>query len=185
MKTTSVKCETCGKLFEKANSEIARCKKNHVGNYCSRTCVAVYRNKSRPQSYWKAQYKKHPILKKYANNRLNELSPFKTFLKTGKASVIKHKDDIDIDPLYLKILWEQQAGICPYTGIKMILPKSSSKHHAVKSLKKASLDRIDSSLGYRKGNVEFVCLAINLAKNNHSKNDMAKFIREIITRSKS
>lgn len=45
---------------------------------------------------------------------------------------------------------------------------------------KASLDRIDSSKGYIEGNVEFVCSAINLAKNNFSKEAMVSFLQETI-----
>jgi hypothetical protein len=44
---------------------------------------------------------------------------------------------------------------------------------------KASLDRIDSTKGYIKGNVEFVCLAINYAKNKFSKEDTLTFLNEI------
>lgn len=39
----------------------------------------------------------------------------------------------------------------------------------------ASLDRIDSSRGYVKGNVEFVCLAVNFAKSTFSKEQMLEF----------
>ena len=85
---------------------------------------------------------------------------------------------MNITPEYLKEIWEKQNGVCPYTGIKMLLPESSSKYHKIKSLKKASLDRIDSSVGYRCGNVEFVCYAVNLGKNNHTKSEMEEFVRE-------
>lgn len=176
---TTVKCDWCERMFEKSNSEINRCKKRTMANCCSRSCTAKLRNSRRTKEYYKNQYIKHPVLAGHAGNRLNELSPFKTFLNSGRASMVKHKNDLNIDAQYLKDVWERQNGICPYTGVKMMLPKSSSKYHTIHSLKKASLDRIDSSIGYRKGNVEFICLAINLAKNNHTKKDMIDFIKEI------
>jgi len=92
----------------------------------------------------------------------------------------KHQTDLDIDAEYLRQVWVQQNGICPYTGIKMLLPPSSSKYHKINSLKKASLDRIDSRRGYVRGNVEFVCLAINYAKNKHTKNEMLDFINDVL-----
>ena len=46
-------------------------------------------------------------------------------------------------------------------------------------VKTASLDRIDSSKDYLVGNVEIVCMAVNLAKNNFNKKDMIDFIKEI------
>lgn len=93
--------------------------------------------------------------------------------------MIKHGSDINIDTSYLKTLWETQRGICPYTGIKMLLPNNTKTYAKVHSLRKASLDRIDSTKGYTKGNVEFVCYAINLAKNKFTKDEMKDFIREL------
>jgi hypothetical protein len=181
MSTTRVKCEYCGEFFDKENKEINRCKKKGMKNFCSNSCTAKHRNESMPPEYWKNQYEKHPTLRGHENNRMDELSPFKYFLNKGRASIVKHKNDIDITAKDLKELWEKQNGICPYTRIKMILPKSSSKYHKIKSLKKASLDRIDSSLGYTKSNTEFVCLAINLAKNNRSKKEMTDFVNDVIS----
>lgn len=176
---TNVICKECGIQFEKLNKEINRCKKKGWFDFCSRSCSATYRNSSMTKEYWQEQYRKHPVLKPFTGNRKNCLSPFKCFLNNGRASIKKYKDTMDITPEYLKELWENQRGICPYTGIRMILPESSSKYHAIKSLKKASLDRIDSSIGYNRGNVEFVCYAVNLGKNNHTKHEMIEFIKEI------
>jgi hypothetical protein len=61
--------------------------------------------------------------------------------------------------------------VCPYTGKKMSLGKETSPYSA-------SLDRIDSSKGYMKGNVEFVCLAVNLAKQSFSREQMMTFFQE-------
>lgn len=181
MNTSKVKCEYCKNSFEKLNKEINRTKKRKKKNFCSKNCACIYRNKLMTKDFWQKQYKNNPTLKGYEGNRKDELSPFRIYLNKGRASIIKHKDDIDIDVNYLKELWKSQNGICPYTGIKMILPESSSRYHKIKSLKKASLDRIDSSKGYLRGNVEFVCYAINLAKNNHTKKDLINFLAEFIS----
>lgn len=178
MNRTPVICENCRIQFEKLNKEINRCKKKGLKNFCSLSCSASHRNASMTQEYWKESYRKHPVLRQFAGNRKSELSPFKCFLNTGRSSIKKHKSTMNITPEYLKEIWEKQNGVCPYTGIKMILPESSSKYHIIKSLKKASLDRIDSSIGYRRGNVEFVCYAVNLGKNNHTKEEMLEFIKE-------
>lgn len=177
MNKTNVMCEWCEKRFDKLNKEINRCKKNGFGNYCSRSCSISYRNSIMTEKFWREQYKKHPTLVGHANNRLDDLSPFKSFLNSGKASIKKH--GVEVDAKYLKFIWEQQGGKCPYTGISMILPSTTSKHQSTRSLKKASLDRINSSLGYIQGNIEFVCLAINFAKNDRSRKEMIDFIKEI------
>lgn len=179
MAKTQVKCESCGNLFQKENKEINRCKKRGiVGHYCSNSCVAKHRNSTRTKQYWEKQYAKHPTLKGLANNREDIYSPFRPFLNKGRASLKKNGCDIDVE--YLKKLWDEQRGKCPYTGVQMILPKNTLDHTTVKSLKKASLDRIDSSQSYIKGNIEFVCMAVNLAKNNFTKKAMTSFLREVM-----
>jgi hypothetical protein len=181
MRTTNIKCECCGNIFEKLNKEINRSKKKGFAHCCSRSCTATLRNQNLPKEYWKKQYKKHPTLKGHENNRRDELSPFRYFINSGRASIKKHQNNLEIDAIYLKELWDRQNGTCPYTGLKMILQGSSSSCDRINSLKKASLDRIDSTKGYIKGNVEFVCMAINLAKNNRTKQEMVNFITEIIS----
>jgi hypothetical protein len=61
------------------------------------------------------------------------------------------------------------------------IKKLVKEYRKLHSLTRASLDRIDSSKGYIKGNVEFVCLAINFAKNDFKKEEMKSFIKEIIS----
>lgn len=179
MKKTNVTCASCQCEFLKLNKEINRCKKRGItSHFCSRSCVAKYRNKNMTSEYWKDQYQKYPRFKNFEGNRQDEYSPFKTFISKGRAS-IKEKG-CSLTTEYLKQQWEKQKGICPYTNIKMILPRNTLAYNKTKSLMKASLDRIDSSKGYIEGNVEFVCSAINLAKNNFSKEAMVSFLRETI-----
>lgn len=182
MKTITQTCDCCKEEFEQPVKEFNRKnKKGITKNFCSLSCFAHVRNTSMSQEYWQNQYKKQKKsfdIKHHSGNRLDEYSPFRFFLNSGRASIKKHKHETDIDLEYLKNLWEEQKGICPYTKIKMILPRTT-KESNLKSLKKASLDRIDSSKGYIKGNVEFVCMVINLAKNNYTKKEMEEFITEI------
>jgi hypothetical protein len=177
MAKTEVRCELCNKLFKKENKEINRCRKRGIGNYCSNSCVAKHRNTSMSKIYWKKQYKKHPNFRGYT--RQDEYSPFRTFISKGRGSIKKKGCTIDVK--YLKTIWEFQNGICPYTGIKMILPKNTLEYNSTKSLKKGSLYRIESSKGYVEGNLEFVCCGINFAKNNFTKKDMTSFLDEIMS----
>ena len=139
--------------------------------------VNLFKRGIQTKIYWKKQYKKHPNFRGYT--RQDEYSPFRTFISKGRGSIKKKGCTIDVK--YLKTIWEFQNGICPYTGIKMILPKNTLEYNSTKSLKKASLDRIDSSKGYVEGNLEFVCCGINFAKNNFTKKDMTSFLDEIMS----
>lgn len=183
MKTITQTCYHCKEEFEQPLKEFNRKQKKGITkNFCSLSCFAFSTNQEKDDEYWKKQYKKQKKtfdIKSQAGNRLDEYSPFRIFLNSGRASIQKHKHEINIDAVYLKEQWERQNGICPYTGLQMVLPKTSADYH-IKSLRKASLDRIDSSKGYVKGNVEFVCMAINLAKRNHTKEDMMSFIKDTL-----
>lgn len=62
----------------------------------------------------------------------------------------------------------------------MVLPETSSQYNRdanARNPKRASLDRIDSSKGYIKGNVQFVCHMANVAKNDYTYEQMIEFCR--------
>jgi hypothetical protein len=59
----------------------------------------------------------------------------------------------------------------------MQLPKSTSD--GLPFHNSASLDRIDSSLGYEEGNVQFICRFINLGKSSLSNTETITFIAQI------
>ena len=63
-------------------------------------------------------------------------------------------------------LWEQQKGICAITGLKMLEPVGYvASRVPLKLPKTASIDRINSKKGYIRGNIQWVCVFANLAKN--------------------
>lgn len=77
---------------------------------------------------------------------------------------------MNVDAEYLKDLWEAQAGRCALTNIPLM--------HGGNNLNlKASLDRKDSSIGYVKGNVQFVSCAINYAKSSESDSVIHDLVR--------
>ena len=85
---------------------------------------------------------------------------------------------IDISVQDLQDQWDKQRGICPYTGWKMKLrlrKKGSSPYQA-------SLDRIDSSCGYVRGNIQFVALMANYAKNSFDDEHLIQFCKAVARR---
>lgn len=58
-------------------------------------------------------------------------------------------------------LWASQSGRCALTGMPMTHVQSNKRFSS-----NASLDRIDNSKGYLKGNVRLVCVAINKMRSN-------------------
>lgn len=76
------------------------------------------------------------------------------FLAKIRAGAAKRARDLECSLTieYLDALWELQEGRCIYSGLELVVDDT------------ASLDRIDSALGYVEGNVQFVHKDVNKMK---------------------
>jgi hypothetical protein len=170
-KTVSLVCDFCPKIYERPLKEYNRAKRNGNKMFCSRSCACSYGLKINPRK-GNASFLN-------AANRLDKFSPFRYFIsKANSAQRRQWYGDSDLDLEYLSSVWESQNGICPYTGFQMELPNNTQDSQIKGKPKRASLDRINSEKGYVKGNVEFVCLAVNLAKNRFSRAEMMDFFKK-------
>lgn len=174
MNTVILQCENCGKIIERRAAEAKRCAKRGFKTVCSRSCGATLANTGKPNKNknW-AKYLK-------CGSESNDLSPFRYFVNKAKcADRTTRYGQQDLTLEYLKSLWEKQDGICPYTKHKMLLPHNTAEMDKLRSPYRASLDRIDSSIGYIQGNVEFVCLSVNYAKSHFSTQEIKQFFVSI------
>lgn len=171
-------CPVCKTPFQKELREIRRRRKDKpdVEFYCSRSCGGVGANKGRPLSTYadtKANLK--------VGREIDEQTPFRWFLarahfrrkKGGRFST----HDLTLD--YLVKLWASQAGLCPFTGWALLLPKDSSGWPAGKHPRNASLDRINHTKGYVRGNVRFVSLIANIARGDFADSDVFEFCEAV------
>lgn len=184
-------CAKCGKKFLKEQKEYKRqSKKGKNLFYCnlscsSRACESFMKNaefyKNNPSLIGERmkQFKIKNPTSRFSND-LDHLSPFRYYLRKIKqrlkSKLIKNKIlECKLSVLQIEEIWEFQGGKCPYTGIgmKLVTPKNKTSPY------QASLDRIDSSKGYTRDNVEFVCLAVNYAKNNFTKEQIIEFFKEL------
>ncbi len=166
-KTQTIKCDGCGHDFEKEIKYIKAAVKKNRGNYCSLSCAGKHKNiNNLPGDSWNKSKENIENLKRYNHNRKNEFSPFRTLL----ASCKKRNKECNLDLLYLKELWESQNGICPVTKVKLEIKPSHNKNY------QASIDRIDSSIGYLKGNVRFTSVSVNWLKSNLNDDHLREFI---------
>lgn len=174
-------CCVCQTPFLRRAKEARRNAKRSRKIYCGNACSA--KDKPEIRKNWN-----NPVLIEHhlkpnwgVGKRCTELSPFKHVLaktKLFRSRGRKHDNEMTLE--YLKEIWDSQGGICPYTGQKMTLHNSYiARNKGGKNPFNASLDRIDSSKGYVKGNVEFVCMAVNLAKNSMSKQIMLDFFSQV------
>lgn len=152
MGKVSLQCKTCGNTFLRAGSDYRYQVKKGVTNFfCTRKCMS--------------------------GKPLDEYSPFKRFFNWSKRHARTMKKEFSITLEYIKEVWDNQNGICPYTKMPMHLGTSTLQYKFTPTT--ASLDRIDSSKGYVVGNVEFVCTFVNYGKNRFCKEEVLDFFKQL------
>lgn len=82
----------------------------------------------------------------------------------------------DITLSSIKELWDRQDGKCAFIGIPLMLNTKGKQD--LRFL--ASLDRIDSSLPYQDGNVQFVSASLNYAKSTMTDTMFREFLTMIV-----
>ena len=147
-------CKTCGIEFEKPLTEIRRNEKLNRFNFCTRTCVGKCNIKNFKDK--KSNYK----ISQHSGNRLDEYTKFRYHYR----NILKRNQEVNVSIDDLKEIWDIQLGICEFSGVQLEL--SSYKNIIKNQIYTASLDRIDSSKGYIKGNIRWVSRSINYMKND-------------------
>lgn len=152
-------CNRCGtedpeKFTSNMKSECRKCNaKRKMKQVNASPRLRALRNKAARKSH-----------QKNARNFLVQL------LVQSKRSATKKTMEIDIDIDFLINLWDKQDGLCAMTGIKMV--------HARNNLRSISIDRIDSSKGYIRGNIQLVCKSANLGKGAHQNDEYLEYLEE-------
>ena len=166
-------CDNCGKEAQKPLSEYNRNIKLGRKNFCSCRCSTIYGNiihKDDPLTEKQLQCRQN--IKNYCHNHKDEWTPFRYSLRNAK----KRFKEFNLTLQDLKNVWEKQNGICPYTGLHLVLP---TFHKCENIWYRASLDRIDSSKGYVVGNIQFVSTPINYMKNTMSDLETKQYLKLI------
>jgi hypothetical protein len=96
----------------------------------------------------------------------------------GEAS--RRGKDFSITIDYLQKLWEKQDGKCYLSGVPIFTVTGKRYHRQT-----ASLDRIDSSIGYVEGNVQWVHKLVNIMKHTMSDLDFIDWCETIVNYHKS
>lgn len=169
-------CDYCGCEATKPESEYKRNLKLGRHNFCSRRCSVSYANKYviPSSSRWGNNEERKRNIAAYSGNRRTEDTPFNYTLRNAR----KRFKDFNLTADYLRKVWNNQQGICPYTGISLILP-TFGHNKDIPIANRASLDRIDSSKGYIIGNVQFVSTPINFLKNTMSDLETKQYLKLI------
>ena len=110
------------------------------------------------------------------------------YYKRLRINCEKRKHEFSVSIKFLWELYEKQDGKCALSGADIpMLRNRKTKEHREYQL--ASLDRIDSSVGYIESNVQWVHKDVNLMKNKFDQeyfiNTCKKIITHEITKNKS
>jgi len=167
-------CAGCACSFARSRSEVTR-QERHARSrfYCSRSCYARTVGKYNLG----ADLGQGHVDVLNAGNRRDRWSPYRYFLRKAR-----NRDPYtDLDLPYLADLWEQQVGRCAISGILMALPPDGlAWERLTRDPWKPSLDRMDSSHGYVRGNVRFVTVIANLAKGTFTDEELGAFCRAVV-----
>lgn len=166
-------CEVCDKTFLRNKGEWNRSQKLGRKDFCSRKCSCIYGNKVRPN--------RGNVANLIPNNARDEFTPFRFYIKVSKCRT-KSKEkffEMNLSLEYLKDLWEAQNGKCILSGVDLVLPKNCDRF-GYTGPNKASLDRINNSLGYVKGNVRFISYIANIARNGFTDEELIEFCKAVV-----
>lgn len=100
-------------------------------------------------------------------------SKLRSLLAGAKTRASKYNLNYNLDIEHLNELWNNQSGKCFYTNVSMKWAKDKV------SFWSPSLDKLDPSKGYVKGNVVFTLFAVNSFKQELNAKDFLRFVNGI------
>jgi hypothetical protein len=180
MSKSTVVCENpnCKKEFLKRNGEINRSKKVGRKQYCSRSCYGKSDDNVAFDSVSEeVKQRNKDNIKKYCGNLRDDHTPFRYFVKVSKNG--GRKQEYDLDLTYLSNLWDEQGGICPITGYSLSLPLGTHGWAGEAMTRRASLDRINPTQGYIRGNVRFISYTANIALVKITDKELIEFCKAV------
>ena len=143
----------CNRCHEVKDTSNFRVRGFYMDNYC-RKCNNIRRNEARSNDIWK-----------FLNDNI----------RSAKSGSKKRGLDFDIDTNYLVELHTHQDKKCAISGIELTTICGQGKVPT-----NISIDRIDSSKGYTKNNIQLVCYSINLMKRDFSHEVFMSFFNQVL-----
>lgn len=156
-------CKKCKILKKIEEFEIARFKNKNRPEYIRHICRAC--NDQSKREYY--QYKKDNNIALSLNKSYDKYlkSLYNKIFNRNKIATITFNDLLDI--------YNKQEGKCNLTGEILTFDKNNQ-------LTNISIDRIDSNIGYEKGNVQLVCHYVNIMKWNKSVDELKIWCEKIL-----
>lgn len=174
----SLVCCRCRRTFQRRAAEVKRQKSRGVAVvFCSAACSA------RGNSHGKGNAEHLRSFCGKVGRKRTAVSPFRPYLRTAMYRHLHSAPPswgaCDLTLEYLLDIWTRANGLCPYTGLPLV-HRSSKKKNGHWNPMLASLDRVDNSKGYVQGNIRFVSLIANVARNQFSDQQLVDFCRAVV-----
>lgn len=147
---------------------------NFYANGCFADGIKKYRSRCKSCVLTKAA-QNH--LKLYCTKAQKRSASPKNFISGILNHAARRKQNLgfDLDLVYLLQLYEQQQGRCALSGVEMTYKAGAGRVNT-----NISIDRIDSSMGYVRGNVQFVCDIANRMKQDLSQKELLVWCERIL-----
>ena len=104
------------------------------------------------------------------------------YLTAVKGAARRRGFEFSVSYEYLWDIFVDQKRRCVYSGIEIFFSRDNIEH--INGNYTASLDRIDSSLGYIEGNVQWVHKRVNVMKGNMEEQEFLDFCEAITYKNK-
>jgi hypothetical protein len=93
----------------------------------------------------------------------------------ARDRAIKQNISFSLDLESIIDLWYAQNGMCALSGLPMTFELKQGRVPT-----NVSIDKIDRTLGYIKGNIQLVCMACNQIKSDLTDAEMYNFCKNIV-----
>jgi hypothetical protein len=158
-----ITCRFCGETKSGKNYY----RNSRVGySDCCKSCQSLDEPFSFGHAYWRENFSEE------------ERTLFAVLRNLATKAKLRDREfDSEVDWKYLFDIWVEQNGLCAYSGV----PLNTEVNHP----HKVSLDRIDSSIGYVSGNLQFVSASVNRMKQEFDEEFFVDTCRQIAAYSKT
>lgn len=155
-------CTKCGNSKEETSENYYVRKRGGFMSHC-KTCISIsyaarYAESTEEiREYNRGQYDKHKEKRQARRKALRETSwerKIKHMLRNTKQRAELKGWDFELDYEFISGLLSAQDGLCFYTGAQLELTGDN----------KISIDRLDSTKGYTRDNVNLVTFRVNIVK---------------------
>lgn len=167
-------CARCKRQKEETGYKFSHGRREDI----CRNCRNRVWQENQPESYRKLLLRRNAARRRARPNyrKARKESSVEQFLKLSIKNyrwqdMLKGRQ-FDVDLAHLLELYDQQAGRCAITNIVMSIKDD---------LRAISVDRIDSSIGHIKGNIQLVCRFANIGKMDHPNAEVHSIFDEIRT----